>query len=529
MTQRFDAIIIGSGLGGLTAAALLAKEGKKVAVYEKHYVLGGFTHVFKRNGYEWDVGVHYVGEVHNPESPLRKAFDYVTEGQMQWDSVGSVYDRAIIAGDTYDFVSGLENQKEQLIKYFPNENKAIERYFALIKKMQFHTATFFGEKSMPFLLSKYAGWVLRRGFNKYSDKTTYQVLSELTKNEKLISVLTSQCGDYGLPPKQSSFAIHALVVGHYLNGASYPRGGASEIAVKIAEVIKKYGGELHVKTAVQSLLIKNGTAIGVRLESGKEVFADKIISNVGARNTYTHLIQGEFKNREEILKDLNEVSPSSSHICLYLGLEGTAEELKLPKLNYWLHDDYNLDTSFEKYRKEPHGAPPFAYISFPSAKDSEWAEKHPGKSTIQIVGMGPFEWFKAWEKSAWKKRGEDYEAYKLELKELLLEKLYRVAPHLKAHVKHVEVSTPLSTKHFSSYGHGEIYGLEHTPKRFRLRWLRSHTPIKNLYLTGQDVITVGVGGAFFSGVVTASTLLKKNLFSKATRYVAPDLLPSTSH
>ena len=133
--------------------------------------------------------------------------------------------------------------------------------------------------------------------------------------------------------------------------------------------------------------------------------------------------------------------------------------------------------------------PPMAYISFSSAKDSEWSKKHPNQSTIQVLGIASYDWFKKWEDSKWMKRGDDYEEFKEKLKESFLEKLYETVPQTKGHVEICEISTPLSTKHFANYSRGEIYGLEHTPKRFRAKFLRTKTHIKNFYLTGQDVVS----------------------------------------
>ena len=90
--ENYDAIIIGSGIGSLSTAALLSKEGKKVLVLERHYVAGGFTHVFKRKGYEWDVGIHYIGEVQNQYSPIRKMFDYISNKKIKWEDMGEVYE-----------------------------------------------------------------------------------------------------------------------------------------------------------------------------------------------------------------------------------------------------------------------------------------------------------------------------------------------------------------------------------------------------------------------------------------------------
>jgi all-trans-retinol 13,14-reductase len=123
----------------------------------------------------------------------------------------------------------------------------------------------------------------------------------------------------------------------------------------------------------------------------------------------------------------------------------------------------------------------------------------------------PYDWFKKWEGTDWHKRGDDYKALKEELAQPMLEQLYRVAPQLRGKVDHYEVSTPLSTKHFSGHPHGEIYGASHTPKRFRQDFLRAHTPVKNLFLTGQDIITCSIAGGTMGGMLCASAVLKKNL------------------
>ncbi len=510
--QHFDAIIIGSGLGGLTTAALFAKKGKKVLILEKHYEAGGFTHTFNRKDLSWDVGVHYVGQVNNPDALMTKAFQYATEGKLQWASMGEIYDKAIIDGDEYNFVCGEENQIQEHLKHFPDEEKALRSYFAQVKNMGAATSMFFGEKSMPYWLSNFLGILLRKKFYSYSDQTTFDALSKLTTNQKLIAVLCAQCGNYGLPPKQSSFAMQAMITGHYLDGGNYPVGGASEIHKTLLSTIEKYGGVLALKADVQEIVITKNKANGVRLKNGDILKAPIVVSNVGARNTFKKLVHDQ-SSIKSIQHELEHIKASVAHICLYIGLDCSDEELNLPKYNYWLYNTYDFDSSYAAFLKDSTLDIPLAYISFPSAKDPAWNDTHPHKATIQVICAASYDWVKQWEDTKWQKRGEDYLDFKSYFEQKLTEKVLEVVPQIKGHIILSEISTPLSTKHFSSYQEGEIYGLEHTPRRFRLNSLRVHTPIKGLYLTGQDIISVGIGGALFSGVLAASSILKTNFLS----------------
>jgi all-trans-retinol 13,14-reductase len=509
--ESFDVIVIGSGVGGLCAAALMARVGKKVLVLERHFVAGGFTHTFKRKGYEWDVGVHYVGEVHRKGSTQRRIFDYVTDGELAWSRMPDVYDRMFFGDDAYEFASGAKRLKANLVGYFPKEKSAIEQYFKLINEARDEARAYFSERALPPLLGRLAHPFMRGGFKKFARQTTREVISGLTSDIKLLGVLTGQYGDYGLPPAQSSFAMHALVARHYMDGASYPVGGAGSIAQKIAPIIERSGGRILVMAEVKEIIVKGKRAVGVRLENGDEIAAKIVISNAGVVNTFRNLIDPTVATAAGIDAKLQQIKPSASHTCLYVGIRESAHDLGLDKANYWIYPNYDHDLNIQKYLADPSSPLPVTYISFPSSKDPDWETRHPGRSTIEVLIFTPFDWFAGWETSKWKRRGEQYEEYKAMLSERALEQLRRYVPQVTGKIDHCETSTPLSTKNFSNYDGGAIYGIEHSPQRFSLRWLRPHTPIRNLYLTGQDIVTGGVGGALFSGVLTASVVLKRNV------------------
>ena len=239
-TGKFDVVVIGSGIGGLAAAAILAKHGgKRVLVLERHYTAGGYTHVFRRPDYEWDVGLHYIGQVQDPRSDARRIFDDITDGMLSWAPMPDMYDRIIIEEKAYDVVAGAEQFRATLQAYFPREAHAIERYLATLRACNRRSTLYFMDKVIPAPLARIIGPLMRVPFLRYARRTTLDVLQGVTHDRELIAVLTGQYGDYGLPPAQSSFAMHAAVVGHYLEGAAYPVGGAGQIAATVAPVIPR--------------------------------------------------------------------------------------------------------------------------------------------------------------------------------------------------------------------------------------------------------------------------------------------------
>jgi len=514
LAQQWDAIVIGSGIGGLSTAAVFSKLAKKrVLVLERHYTAGGFTHTFRRPGYEWDVGVHYIGEVSDPGSMMRRVFDFVTDGELEWADMGDVYDRIIIGDRSYDFVKGRERFREKLHGYFPKETRAIDRYLEKIDATAKKSQLFFAEKAVPSMISSLLGGLMRRPLLKEARVTTRQVLESLTQDQELIGVLTGQWGDYGLVPAESSFFMHAMVVRHYLGGAAYPVGGSSRIAATILPVIEAAGGELVTNANVEEILIEKGRAVGVRLEDGHELRAPLVLSDAGIANTYGRLLPNDVAEDHGLRRKVELIEPSVGHLSAYIGLQGTTEELQLEKTNLWVYPTPHHEENVRRFVDDRSASPPVVYLSFPSAKDPDFQRRYPGRSTIEAITLAPYEWFKDWENTKWKKRGADYDAFKGALETRLLETLYEQAPATRGKVEICELSTPLTTRNFANHPRGEIYGLAHTPDRFEQRWLQPRTPIKGLYLTGADICSAGVGGALMGGMLCSSAALGRNVLS----------------
>jgi all-trans-retinol 13,14-reductase len=517
--SHYDAIVIGSGLGGLTTAALMSKAGKKVLVLERHYTAGGFTHSFKRKGYEWDVGVHYIGEVHNPNSPLRRVFDTITDGQLQWAKMDDVYDKIIIKDQQYNFVAGAKNFRQELLKSFPRGGKQIDAYLKHIRAATNSLPVHLGQRYLPQSLRTPVGWLMNRVSGNYFARTTKEVMADFVTDPQLASVLCGQWGDYGLPPAQSSFAMHAVVAQHYLGGGNFPIGGASQIAHHIEPVIERTGGGVFVSAEVEQIMVEGGRAMGVRMANGDEIVCDNVISAAGLFNTYGKLIPEEVGTRLKLNEKLGAFKPSVSHLGLYIGVKGTAQELALEQANMWIYRDYDHDKSLAQFIQKPNTNFPLNYISFPSSKDPAWNGHFPGKSTIDVISLAPYEWFKKWENKPWKNRGADYDAFKATLAEKLLDDVYKHVPQVRGKVDYYELSTPLSTAHFNNYAQGQVYGLDHSPERFAQSWVKPSTPIKGLYLTGQDILFCGVASAMMTGVMTATSVL-----GAASVKVLPDLV-----
>ncbi|KAL7505983.1 hypothetical protein ACHAXN_003347 [Cyclotella atomus] len=506
VSGQWDVIVIGSGVGGLTTAALLAKEGKKVLVLEQHDVAGGNLHTFTENGYEFDTGLHYIGgQVGNTKSPMRRQLDYVTDGQVDWAKMNDVYDVAIVKNERFDFHASWTVMKNDLKQKFPDEGDAIDKFFRLTMRIT---------KLFPvlFILKRLPGPFFRFGIKFFGlglfTQTTKQVLDSITKNEKLAGVLSYVYGDYGEPPSRGAFAMHSLIYTHYKGGAYYPVGGPLHIAASYVRVIEKWGGKVLVRAPVSSILMdERSRAVGVEVK-GKQIYAKTVVSSVGAPATFTKLVPNSHQHLVspmiEAMKN-DKIASNVTLMSMFVGIKDPDASLDLPRQNYWIYESWDHDSNVDKF-KQDNTKPAAYFISFSSAKDPSYSSRNPGKQVALVIGPGSFDDVAVYEGKRVKHRGDEYNALKKKWEKVFMNVLLKEFPELEDRIDYIEFGTALSNDFYLGTFRGAVYGLAHTPERFMQQWLQPKTPIANLYLTGQDVCSCGVGGALIGGYLCAYEL-----------------------
>ncbi len=506
--------MIGSGVGGLVAANLLASHGQSVLVLERHYEIGGLTQAFTRRGYHFDTGVHYLGDL-GPRSPLRLLFEHVAPGAIAFHPLPPVYEKIRGADLTLDLGGDVASLRAQLRAAAPDEGPAIDRYLEDVLVCARRMPSFFFDRMRPR-----ADVPRHAPLFRFSDRTTDEALAAMGMSRRLAGIVTYAWGNYACPPARSSFAAHAIQVAHYLAGqgrAFYPVGGGQAISDALASALSRRGGAVVVRAGVEQIRVEGGRATGVVLEDGRELSTDRVIAATGV-STAMRLLPAH-PAIDALRERASAIGPSSAHVALYLGLRASPRELGLDGSNHWLGEsiatmaDEQLGAAWVRGEVS---APPGVFVSAGSVNDPAFAARHPGRTTIEATVVMPRDPFDGWSGTVRAKRGPDYEGLKARLSRELASLVFAALPQLEASVDHVELSTPLSTEHFTSYARGEACGLDHSPRRFR-EGPYPTTPIAGLALTGQDVWLCGVAGAAFSGVLTASAILGKDLASALLR------------
>ncbi|CAK4086745.1 unnamed protein product [Aphanomyces euteiches] len=521
--QDIDIIVIGSGMGGLTVAATLAKEGKRVLVLEQHDVAGGNTHTFEEKGYEFDTGFHYIGgNLESKAFPSRKVFDYLSNDRIEFQRLGDVVDLVVAENDNggvrdeVEFFVDHVRFKEYLKKRFPDEHKAIDKYVETVNKANGSMGVFFGLQMVPSWARGLYRWWNASKF-EYMRKTVLEVISSITSNKGLLGILTYSWGNYGEPPTRGAFYLNASLFNHYQNGAYYVVGGPSMITKKIVRTIEELGGKVLVRAPVSSILINDaGAAIGVNV-NGTDIFAKKIVSTIGAPQTYTKLIPEAHRHRVAAqIQELSnpEIQSCCSLMSLFVGFKGDAKELDLPTHNVWKFPSWDHLANYKANQVSPDA--PFCglFMSFSSAKDPTFATRCPGKQVGFVIAPCFYEHVEKFKDGRVKHRGKEYEALKDVWKERLLSAFLKEFPKVsRESIEVAELGTAVTNDFYLGTQRGAVYGLAHTPARYASDVVNPRTPIANLYLSGQDILACGIIGAAYSGLMTAaiiqSTVLPK--------------------
>ncbi len=505
----WDAIVVGSGMGGMSAAAALAKFGRRVLVLEQHYVAGGFTHTFSRKGFTWDVGVHCLGEMEPNRAPGR-LIHWLSDGKVAMNSLGDITEKFYFPDGVYfELPRSAQKFQQNLEKAFPSEKAAIQKYMDMIREAAKAVRPHFALRLLPTWAEQLADLTVYRKQRTWWNRTVQEVLDELTPNVKLRGVLAGMWGYYGSPPSRASFAIHAITIRHFWNGGFYPVGGSGTFAEHFLGTVKAAGGEVRTRAPVDHIVVRNGKAVGVKMASGEEILAPIVISAAGARATAERLLPEEVKQQTWV-RSITQLTQSPPHLCMNFGFEGDVLAAGATSANQWYFESWDMEWQ-EWDVSDPNSIAPVLYVSFPSLKDPHHDAGSSQKHTGEVVTFVPWSQFEKWKHTRRGFRDKEYMEFKKSIETRLLAQMRKHMPKLMDLLKYHELSTPLSTTHFTKSVQGAIYGLEPTPERFQCRALRPRTPVKGLYMAGGDVGTLGVVGALVGGIMAAGSVERRVL------------------
>ena len=306
--DKYDAIVIGGGIGGLTCAVLLAKKGVRVAVFEKECYPGGYCSSFSIDGYTFDACVDSIGGLRKGE-PLRRIME---EDLGVWDKLDFIelnpLRRNVFPDMTIDVPSDVTRYKDTLKTAFTAEKDGIDKTFSAMDKiytssLQVMCGT--GDLSLPY---------------DFMEISFYDLLSSFISDEKLKSVLSAYCPFLGLPADEASAISLSNILMHYVKGGSFRiRGGFQKLANILVDELKSYGGEFFINEEVVRILCDGTNVTGINTKSNRKVKARHVISNIDVK-TAIRLMDDCAVDWERVNR-INKMKVSGSSVMIYIGVK----------------------------------------------------------------------------------------------------------------------------------------------------------------------------------------------------------------
>ena len=475
------AIVVGSGMGGLTSAVLLAMHGWTVEVHEQHFRPGGLLHRFFREGAPYDTGFHYCGGVEHQDILGRcfKHLGVLDEIDFQpLDPDG--FDRIWVEDFEFRVPVGWDRYRDRLVAAFPHERAGIDALF----------------RDMLAAIDEYGLYVFKTEVNvteflRWEGTALTDCIHRHIRDPMLVAVLCGQGVLYGVRPGQAPFGLHSVIMHHFVRGAHRVKGGGDRLAKVMVKRIKELGGTLRLRSRVEEILVEDRVAKGVRLASGEERRGDLVVSNMHPRVLLDHLPPGAVRKayRSRVLDQRVGIA----HLGVYCQVDGPSPSIG--NANVYRH--YSVDPERSHDPMRPDARPPFYFATAPNAAlDVDARKKH----DVVLMLLAP-DWDDVvrWKGTKTRERGPEYEAFKKAVQDRAVEALLSDFPELQGRLQRVESSTGLTTQHYTETPRGAMYGHYHSVDQMGKYRPSQVIRIRNFFQVGQGVFTPGVLGATLSG------------------------------
>ncbi|MFJ6695271.1 phytoene desaturase family protein [Streptomyces sp. NPDC091272] len=500
----FDAVIVGGGVGGLVCAGYLAVSGLRVLLAEQHDVTGGNAQVFRRRrAYEFDVGMHYVGDC-GPGgllpailSGLGIGSDRVAFRALNADG----FDRLMLPGTTVDVPVGWDAYLKRLCAALPAERVGLTRCVHALRDiaadLRRGVTTAPGAERAP----------LTAALLSWGGRTLGDLFAHCALGPAARTLVAAQSGNYGTPPSTTLVPTHAAMLDHYLRGAYAPVGSGQTMIATLVEAIEAHGGEVRTRCRVDRILVTDDRrAVGVRLADGETVRAPLVVSNADYRRTVLDLCGGRGFSTA-VLERTRNATMRAAVATAYIALD---RPLELPDSNIWWWSHTNIEAAYAQALKGDGSEATFAFLSFGSLKDPD---SHtvcpPGHSNFQVMTLvppldGPPGRYR---------RDPAYEAVKSRLRERLVDIAEAALGPVRPHLTHLETATAHTNNRYVQGGSGTPYGLDDWGGHGRRPNIR--TSVRGLYAVGANSsFGAGILGAALSGVSAAGRILNRPLLSE---------------
>ena len=498
---NLDAIIIGSGIGGLVTASQLAAKGAKVLVLEKYIIPGGSGGSFKRKGYTFDVGASMIfgfGEKGYTNLLTRALKDVDEYCETIPDPVQLEYHLP------NNFCISVDREYEQfigkLIERFPHEKEGIKKFYGTCKEV------FTCLDSMPLLSIEDPIYLFKvffkaplscLGLARWLPVNAGDVARKYIKDPELLKFIDIECFCWSVMPAFKTPMINAGMVftDRHAGGINYPKGGVGKIAEKLVSGIERLGSKVRYRANVIEIILENDKAIGVKLSNGEEIYSDIVVSNSTRWDTF-----GLNGNEKGLIKSNNvpkseynwseKYKPSPSFVSLHLGVS-----------NKIIEDTFNCHHIIVDDWHELENEKGVIFISIPTLLDPSLAPA--GKHIIHAFTPSSI---LEWENLS----RDEYLTKKQKYYSFLIGKISSIIPNLDENIDHKEIGTPRTHRKFLGRFEGSYGPIPNKKLLGLLPMPFNSTKIENLYCVGDSCFPgQGLNAVAFSGYACAHKIGSK--------------------